>query len=48
MDEVKNAMKGKIAINLDGMLKKNRFTFHSQCVGVPPASKVSSATAGVL
>ena len=38
LDKVKNAIKGKIALNLDGMLKRINSPFTTQCFGMPLAS----------
>ena len=38
LDKVKNSMKEKIALNLDGMLKRTDSPFTTQCFGMPLAS----------
>ena len=38
LDKVKNAMKGKTALNLNGMLKRTDSPFTTQCFGMPLAS----------
>ena len=48
LDEVKNAIKGKTAINLDGMIKRTDSPFTASVLECPIASQISSPTAGGL
>ena len=48
LDEVKNAMKGKKMINLDGMIKRTDSPFTTNVLEFPIASQISSPIAGGL
>ena len=45
MDELKNAMRGKMTKNLDGMVKRTGFSFHNEDPRMPFTIEVPTSLA---